>query len=198
MTLAADVKAWDAVLVANGDKISELYGSLQATEPAQNQISSSLDYVEKQQKELSDILDSYEKAVNDVAGVNEHMGGADAEREKSYRQAESLNTQLDDLSRSLKGLIGDVNSLSAGAGLTPASSNEDAEAAAVANPVAQIAAILNAHLAGLSHIETSTANLRRVVDDLEHKVSGVSVGTWPGFQSKQNQSRLSAASRYRS
>lgn len=66
-------------------QITELYTSLQNTEPMQNQITNSLDYVETQQKELSAILDSYEKSVGDMTtSVNPHMGsGADAERDKS-------------------------------------------------------------------------------------------------------------------
>lgn len=66
-------------------QITELYTSLQNTEPMQNQITSSLDYVETQQKELSQILDSYEKSVGEMTtSINPHMGsGADAERDRS-------------------------------------------------------------------------------------------------------------------
>lgn len=106
MSLAADVRAWDAVLVNNGEKvcqtscpsaiqwlirsvcsqISELYSALQATEPTQQKITGSLDYVEGQQKELGLILDQYENSVNEILGNDAQlsgMGGADGERERA-------------------------------------------------------------------------------------------------------------------
>ena len=171
-----------------------MYSSLQSTEPVQQKISSSLDYVENQQKELSLILDSYEKQVNEILGTSDssHLMGADAEREKAYRLAESLNTQLDDMSRSLSSLITDVNSLSHSAGIT----NGSAEGSD-ADPVAQIAAILNAHLAGLQWIESASESLKRQVDQMEAKVAGASNGQWPGFKSKQVSSNDRSSSRWR-
>lgn len=185
--VAAEVKAWDAVLVENGDKvrdvmltpfqelivmieqIAELFTSLQATEPVQQKITSSLDYVEGQQKEMSLILDSYEKQVNDLLGPGDHpanlYGGPDAERERAYRLADSLNTQLDDMSRSLSSLIQDVNGLSHSAGITMGAGEEGDS-----DPLVQIAAILNAHLTGLTWIENSSESLRKQVDDLEGRV----------------------------
>lgn len=178
----------------------------------QNQITSSLDYVETQQKELSQILDSYEKSVGDMTtSINPHMGGgADAERDKSwvwsrhpracaeetdthllhsYRLAESLNIQLDDISRSLGSLITDVNSLSRSSGVAQPGSKEGSGSGSTdesnMDPVAQIAAILNAHLHSLTWLETASDNLKRTVDEMETKVVGVSQGSWQGLKGRR-------------
>lgn len=137
----------------------------------QQKVTSSLDYVEGQQKELSLILDSYERQVNELLGPGDQpssvYGGPDTERERAYRLADSLNTQLDDMSRSLTSLIQDVNGLSHSAGITLGNgSGEDGET----DPLVQIAAILNAHLTGLTWIENSSESLRKQVDDLEGRV----------------------------
>jgi len=82
------------------------------------------------------------------------------------------------MSRSLSSLIQDVNSLSHSVGLTSGSADSTVEA----DPVAQIAAILNAHLSGLQYIESSSESLRRQVDEMEGKVKNVSRGQWHGFK----------------
>jgi hypothetical protein len=84
------------------------------------------------------------------------------------------------MSRSLSSLIQDVNALSHSVGLTSGSAAEPAEA----DPVAQIAAILNAHLAGLQWIEGASESLRRQTDAMEAKVKTASNGQWSGFKSK--------------
>lgn len=110
-----------------------------------------------------------------------------------YRLAESLNTQLDDMSRSLSGLIQDVNSLSRSNGISSSSSNnnnkegDSKDSEGQVDPVAQIAAILNAHLHSLSWLETASENLKRNIDEMEGKVAGVSQGAWPGFKGRRGQ-----------
>ncbi|GAA96196.1 uncharacterized protein L969DRAFT_91651 [Mixia osmundae IAM 14324] len=177
--LAGEVRAWDSVLVQNGENISRLYTALLATEPTQASIDQSLDYVETQQKELSSILDSYEQNVTEILG-EPRAGQSDNEREKAYALAETLNTQLDDMSKTLSSLIGEVNSLSHRSGITPGPSDDPNKPA---DPVSQITAILNAHLSSLQSIESQTEGLRKQVDDLEWRIKGVSQSDWKGLES---------------
>lgn len=190
--LAGEVKAWDSVLLSNGEEISKLYNGLQALDPISNTVSESLDYVENQQKEMEAVLDAYESQLDELLqgrqGSSSALtlsgagsGGssnANTEREKAYQLAESLNNQLDDLSRSLTSLINEVNSLSG------SSSSESQQLGA--DPVSAITAILNAHLGSLSWIEKNVDTLNEQVGDLEGRVKTASNGRWPGLSNSQS------------
>lgn len=183
--LAAEVKAWDSVLIQNGDEISKLYNSLQALDPVATTITESLDYVESQQKEMSAVLDGYEAQLDEIlANRAQQQGGSGSssgpsEREKAYQLAESLNNQLDDLSRSLSSLITEVNSLSPS---TSAGIGSDSNAAEQ-DPVGAVAAILSAHLASLNWIDKTIEGLNTQVSDMEGRMKTASNGKWAGLSS---------------
>lgn len=191
--LAGEVKAWDSVLLSNGEEISKLYNGLQALDPISNTVNESLDYVENQQKEMEAVLDAYESQLDELLqgrqgsssalslpGASGPGGPSNAnnEREKAYQLAESLNNQLDDLSRSLTSLINEVNSLSG-------SSSTESQQQLGADPVSAITAILNAHLGSLSWIEKNVDTLNEQVGDLEGRVKSASNGRWPGLSTSQ-------------
>lgn len=97
----------------------------------------------------------------------------------SYTLATSLNTQLDDLARSLTSMIDEVNALTTNS--TSASSSQSAKANATGanidddDPMGQIQGILNAHLESLTWINTTVKDLEGKVVDLEGKFgTGVS------------------------
>jgi nuclear pore complex protein Nup62 len=142
--------------------------------------------------------------------------GADAEREKAcvfsllfppfadrrtealfpwnrYTLAESLNTQLDSMSRSLSSLISEVNSLGHPDG------GSSAEAAGGVggggDAVGQIAAILNAHLNSLQWLENATDSLKGQVEEMEQRVKGASEGSWKGLSRSQLGGGAKTASR---
>jgi nuclear pore complex protein Nup62 len=196
--LAAEVKAWDSVLIQNGEEISKLYNGLSALDPVANTISESLDYVESQQKEMASVLDSYEAQLDEllagrnsnsmILGSSGHQGSAMSEREKAYQLAETLNNQLDDLSTSLTSLINEVNSLSSSAGISSHSGDNRSEAQ---DPVSAIAAILNAHLSSLSWIEKTSDTLNEQVNELEGRVKQASGGRWQGISQNQQQMQRS-------
>lgn len=113
------------------------------------------------------------------------MGAADAERERAFATAEMLNSQLDELSRNLSAMIVDVNQLSssssqqqqqrraaavAGRDPTPSLLNSGAamqqQQAHTEDAVAQIVAILNAHLGSLKWIDEAASKLREKVEKL--------------------------------
>jgi nuclear pore complex protein Nup62 len=193
--LAGEVKAWDSVLLSNGDEISKLYNGLQALDPITHTVNESLDYVENQQKEMEAVLDAYESQLDELlsgrqgsssaltlggsGGGSSAPSNANSEREKAYQLAESLNNQLDDLSRSLTSLINEVNSLSG-------SSSSESQQQLGADPVSAITAILNAHLGSLSWIEKNVDTLNEQVGDLEGKVKSASNGRWPGLSTSQS------------
>lgn len=202
--LAGEVKAWDSVLLSNGEEISKLYNGLQALDPISNTVNESLDYVENQQKEMEAVLDAYESQLDELlqgrqgsssaltlSGASGPGGSANAntEREKAYQLAESLNNQLDDLSRSLTSLINEVNSLSG-------SSSSESQQQLGADPVSAITAILNAHLGSLSWIEKNVDTLNEQVTDLEGRVKTASSGRWPGLTTSQSGGRSGTPSRH--
>ena len=114
------------------------------------------------------------------------VGAADVEREKAYALAETLNAQLDDISRNLSSMIGEVNTLScsspsnphggggAATGVEPDAANlgalrvggKESGSGLAEDPVSQIASILNAHLASLKWIDESSGNLRDKLEAL--------------------------------
>lgn len=97
-----------------------------------------------------------------------------------YAMAEDLNRQLDDLSRNLSQMIGEVNKLSAPApsAAAGARSNGSADQAPTAgaaeragsmpdDPINQLSAILGAHLRALGNIDAGTERLEGKVSELE-------------------------------
>jgi nuclear pore complex protein Nup62 len=205
--LAQEVKEWDSILLSNGEDIRKLLDELQALDPISNTINGSLDYVEQEQQALAGYMDQYEAQIDELlagrsggqsgSGMSSHTsGGANSEREKTYRLAEDLNNQLDDLSRSLTALINDVNSLSASAGITqPSSADKDASSQ---DPVSAIAAILNAHLSSLSWIEKTGDSLAQQVEELEGRLKTASGDKWQGLSSSRsinNNGNLNSSSR---
>lgn len=171
---AGEIAAWDRVLLKGGDEMSHLVNSISKAEERQGGIEQTLDYVEQQQTELNSLLDSYESQMGDMlqSGIGSGIGAkgsgsadagaADGEREKSYALAERLNTQLDDMSRSLGSMIDEVNGLSAPRGRD--ASGED--------PITQISTILNAHLGSLKWIDESAVQLRDRLEALRRGQTG--------------------------
>ncbi|WFD28426.1 FG-nucleoporin nsp1 [Malassezia nana] len=179
---AGEVAAWDRVLLKGADEISKLVTQVSQAEERHAGIEQTLDYVEQQQTELNALLDAYEAQRKDLlqsAGVQTHNRGdvdtADVEREKAYALAESLNSQLDDMSRNLVSMIEEVNQMTAPSGSsTTARDLVDASPQALnsmriggretsvgyEDPIMQISAILNAHLSSLKWIDEHTTSLR--------------------------------------
>ncbi|EDP41924.1 hypothetical protein MGL_3605 [Malassezia globosa CBS 7966] len=180
---AGEVAAYDRVLLKGGDEISKLVTQITQAEERQSGIDQTLDYVEQQQAELNALMDTYEQQRKDLlqaSGAQTHgrmdMGVADVEREKAYQLAESLNTQLDDMSRNLVLMIDEVNQMSAPTSARQGSSRDTTDAnpeslgplrvgstdilAGHEDPIMQISAILNAHFSSLKWIDEHTSSLR--------------------------------------
>jgi nuclear pore complex protein Nup62 len=191
---AAEVAAWDGVLRKGGNEISKLLHALQVAEERQASIEQTLDYVEQQQTELISLLESNETQVAELlegsalSGIASYGGGkslrsnletgaADAERERAYALAESLNAQLDELSRNLSSMIVEVNNLTSSTAANASRHNAEADPASLrvagrvnqdadSDPVSQIVSILSAHLGSLKWIDESAAELRSKLENL--------------------------------
>jgi nuclear pore complex protein Nup62 len=175
-------------------QIASLHATVLAAETAQTTVNTSLDHMEQQQKELEGMLSDYEKTTaNILEGPGNgsirasDRGPADSERDKkcdlsisskdtplttespqSYHLAASLNSQLDDLSRTLVTMIDTVNTLTG-------SSNTDGETMPE-DPMSQVAAILNAHLGSLQWIDGATREVESKVRDIEVRTGGAMTG----------------------
>lgn len=155
---AAQVAAWDRLLVENGAKIQELYLNTYEAEKASRDVERHLITVESQQEELEAWLDKYETEVDQMfsrdIGRAESLGGPDQEREKTYKLAEKLTDRLDEMGRDLTKMIKEINDIS---GTLSKGSKPD-------DPLSQIVRVLNNHLGQLQWIDSNAAALQAKVN----------------------------------
>ncbi|KAF9514771.1 hypothetical protein BS47DRAFT_1361488 [Hydnum rufescens UP504] len=168
--MANEVAVWDRTLMENSEKINFLYNKVTAAHTSQSAVQASLEHIQEQQTELSKTLDQYEEVTKQILydqGRALDLGPADRERDNSYGLATNLNSQLDDLSHSLTSMIETVNSLgsipdSASGGTTLFPNGPGGH-----DPISQIEAILNAHLASLQWIDGAVKELEGKVKEVE-------------------------------
>lgn len=155
---AAQVAAWDRLLVDNGDKIQKLYLSTYEAEKASREVERHLVTVESQQEELESWLDKYEAEVDAMftrdIGRSEQLAGPDQEREKTYKVAEKLTDKLEEMGRDLSKMIKEINDIS---GTLSKGNKPD-------DPLSQIVRVLNGHLSQLQWIDTNAAALTAKVN----------------------------------
>ena len=174
---AAEVSAWDKVLLKGGDSISTLLTSLAQAEEKQASIDRTLDYLEASQNDLGYLVGEYESQIDALLpGVMQsvNLTSADVERERSFALAEKLNGQLDDIAKNLGAMITELNASSGGmAGEHGGGDKNGGEDGGVEGPmaerdgsIAQIVAILNAHLGSLKWIDQSAQGLRGKLEGL--------------------------------
>lgn len=171
---AAEVAAWDKVLLRGGDEISSLLSALTLAEEKQRSIDSTLDYLESSQKDLSYLVGEYESQIDSLLPNVEagNLTSADVERERSYALAEKLNGQLDDVSKNLSAMITELNTTNGATAANGAASGGAGEGglenmlAERDGSIAQIVAILNAHLGSLKWIDSNAGALRGRLEGL--------------------------------
>ncbi|EJD01180.1 uncharacterized protein FOMMEDRAFT_147787 [Fomitiporia mediterranea MF3/22] len=177
--LAGEIAVWDRSLVDNGNTIAALFQHVLMAEREQSDIEQSLKLVEDQQKELGATLEVYEKAAGEIfegqgGGLRAlDVGPADAERDKHYTLAADLNSNLDDLSRSLMQMIESVNALSESPDGTIGGEGEVAKVKDEA-PLEQIAQILSKHLESLQWIDGAVREVDSKVTEVERLVRDAS------------------------
>jgi len=181
---ANEVGVWDRTLMENSEKINFLYNKVTAAHTTQASVDESLKHIEEQQAALLRTLEHYEKEANRITentNLNE-LGPADRERDNSYGLATNLNSQLDGISQSLASMIESVNKFgpnTSEAASTPFGGDEGGD------PIAQIEAILNAHLGSLQWIDGAVKELTGKVEEVEavaaDSVSSASGEPYRGF-----------------
>lgn len=174
---AAQVAAWDRLLVENGEKIQKLYLNTYEAEKASREVERQLVTVESQQDELENWLNQYEKDVDQMfardIGRTEQLAGPDQEREKTYKLAEKLTGRLDDMGRDLTKMIKEINDISGT--LSKGNKPDDPVSLQVAfscagpytntwTQLSQIVRVLNGHLTQLQWIDTNAATLQAKVN----------------------------------
>ncbi|XP_043465694.1 nuclear pore glycoprotein p62 [Leptopilina heterotoma] len=143
---ATQVNAWDKLLIANGEKIVTLNQEVERVKQEQQQLEHELDYVVGQQKELQDCLVPLEKELS-------QLSVSDPEREYTYRLAESLDTQLKQMSEDLKEIIEHLN--------------EANRAQDSSDPIVQIGKILNAHMNSLQWLDQRTNLISQKIQQID-------------------------------
>ncbi|XP_033340677.1 nucleoporin 62 [Megalopta genalis] len=143
---AAQVNAWDKLLITNGEKIVALNEEVERVKIEQQQLEQELDYVVGQQKELQDCLVPLEKELASLSV-------SDPEREYTYRLAEDLDTQLKRMSEDLKEIIEHLNQ---------ANRTQDSS-----DPIVQIGKILNAHTNSLQWLDQQTSLLNHKIQQID-------------------------------
>ncbi|CAL7944234.1 unnamed protein product [Xylocopa violacea] len=146
MDQAAQVNAWDKLLISNGEKIVTLNQEVERVKIEQQQLEQELDYVVSQQKELQDCLVPLEKELASISV-------SDPEREYTYRLAEDLDTQLKRMSEDLKEIIEHLNQ---------ANRTQDSS-----DPIVQIGKILNAHMNSLQWLDQQTSFLNQKIQQID-------------------------------
>lgn len=127
-------------------------------------INGQLDRLELEQDQLESFLDKYEKELqtrlNDTSKPLVATNNADKARSESYKLAEDLNGQLNDLSSNLTNMIDEVNRLS-----TSGQQAIDGD-----DPINQLSSILGAHLRALQSIDGNSARLDEKVTEIEARM----------------------------
>ena len=155
-----------------------MLAALSAAEEKQAGIDRTLDYLEASQNDLSFLVGEYESQIDSLLPAvtqNLNLTSADVERERSFALAETLNGQLDDISKNLGAMITELNTNAnatnaangaAGAEAIGAEGGVESLMAERDGSIAQIVAILNAHLGSLKWIDQSAGALRGKLEGL--------------------------------
>ncbi|XP_065068113.1 nuclear pore glycoprotein p62-like [Rhopilema esculentum] len=152
------VNAWDKLLIENGEKITLINDDIQRLKTDQSRLDRELDFILSQQQELEEILSPLEEQVKAQQSIP-YMQHADLEREKTYKMAENIDTQLKRMMLDIKDIINHINTSNANT-----KENED--------PMSQIAKILNSHMDALQWVDQNAVLLQRKVEEVNKQVEG--------------------------
>jgi nuclear pore complex protein Nup62 len=152
---ASMVSKWDRNIGVNEKAISELWKETQSCSVAHGELSANLDTILGQQRDLHDLLDALEREMDDLdrknaTGTSNGNNGAvsaDIEREAMHLLAAEVMSDLDAMSLSIRDLVIELNKSGAGEG--------------AGDTVAQVIAVLNAHLDSLQYLDESTGQLQK-------------------------------------
>ncbi|XP_055531314.1 nuclear pore glycoprotein p62 [Wyeomyia smithii] len=142
---ATQVNAWDKLLLSNGEKIVALNESVEKVKAEQDTMEQELEFITAQLTELEECIMPLEDELSKIVQV-------DIERGQTYSMAETLDSQLKQMSEDLKEVIEHLNE-----------SNKYSDPS---DPLVQIGKILNAHMNSLQWIESSTSSITNRLEDI--------------------------------
>jgi len=132
--------------VANGNKIIDLHKAVETAKVEQNQLTQELNFIMTQQKDLEESLLPLEKQID----TSELFLNSD--KQDTYKMAETINSQLQQMGEDLKEIIEGINE-------KVATNDQD-------DPIATIGRILNCHTNSLNWIHKSTNDLQDKIDQV--------------------------------
>lgn len=174
-SLAERVSAWDRRLTQNSSQISALYGRCFQAEHDCKEVERQLALVERGQSELDGLLERYEAEVDRMlegAGLGDGgigVGGADAERERTYKSAEQCASRLTEMSHSLTEMIEEINGASSR--LSTGGTVGGGGSAPTEDPLSEIVRVLNGHLAQLQMVDQEASALAAKVQEAQREAS---------------------------
>lgn len=142
---ATQVNAWDNLLLGNGEKIVALNEAVEKVKAEQDSMEQELEFITAQHTELEECIIPLEEELSKIVQV-------DIERGQTYSMAETLDSQLKQMSEDLKEVIEHLNE-----------SNKYSDPS---DPLVQIGKILNAHMNSLQWIESSTSGITNRLEEI--------------------------------
>lgn len=124
---------------------------VQRVQVAGDELDNNLDMIHSQQAQLHSMLEAMEAEAENLK--SDVVTSADLEREKGYKLAEEVNSQLDQMSITLRDLVAKLNASQETA------TDKD-------SPMHQIKKVLNAHLTSLMWIDQNSAALQSKIHEL--------------------------------
>lgn len=137
------MNSWDTVLESNSNKIIALSEAVQKVKIEQTSLEKQLESIAAQHTELDECITPLQK---------ELAKSSHSEKGQTYSLAESLDTQLRQMSEDLKEVIEHLNE---------ANKVQDTN-----DPIVQIGQILNAHMSSLQWIESTASDIATKMDDI--------------------------------
>lgn len=143
---ATQVNAWDSILLKNGQKIVELNKAVEKVKADQKAMEQELEFISAQHTELEESIIPLEQELSKMPQQ------VDVERSQTYLMAETLDSQLKQMSEDLKEVIEHLNEANKFSDPT--------------DPMVQIGKILNAHFTSLQWIEDKTSVIGNRLDEI--------------------------------
>ncbi|XP_057311860.1 nuclear pore glycoprotein p62-like [Hydractinia symbiolongicarpus] len=154
---ASQVNLWDRQLIENGEKVTELHNEVERVKSEQKRLDRELDFILSQQEELEELLQPLETQVKSQQALK-HSQHSDIERERTFRMAENIDSQLKTMMQDLKEIIDYINK----SHVSPSKTDDT---------MSQVAKILNAHMDSLQWIDQNANQLQQRMKDVSQLVS---------------------------
>ena len=155
---AVEIEKLDRQMMTNASLIHRLAEETRQLAATQNEIDSNLQLVQTKEKELDEMIGNLEKDVGKLWRDHQKAAGsADQERKQYYDLAKDIDTQLQNMNRTLVSLINKINQ-------SNSPSHDDT------NPVFDIIRILNGHLEALVEIDQDNTLLQSKIRDVQQSL----------------------------